>query len=203
MLRMDSIKGVIETIDSGPIAPLLPSLAWNTTTLLSAEPGCGKSTLSLQLACFLSLKYRVCFASLEMHRTIAKGIYDRIQCPSDMLYVSEENDIDALLSEVDNMQVLVIDSLQKVTTKRPIAKQLSEYGMDRLCQWAHDKKRVCWVISQLNKDGQYAGTRGIEHAVDAAISLTKEKASLTKCRWHNIATIDYALTDKGATFING
>jgi len=143
-----------------------------SVTLIGGEPGAGKSTLSLQIA-------------------------DRLAREGEVLYVAAEEDLPAIKSRALRLELSNTRSVRMVpalgaavdlgpmfTRYRPRAIVLDSlaglFGDDideaaeaarRVKAYAVDLKAPVLIVNHVTKDGDFAGLKALEHAVDTTISF--------------------------------
>ena len=154
-------------------------LVKGSVTLLGGEPGIGKSTLLLQVA--LSIQHKVLYVSGEESQSQIKMRAERLQnSPSDCLILTETNtqQIFRNIEEV-NPDVLVIDSIQTLHTNSIDASpgsisQIREATAE-LIKFAKETATPVLLIGHINKEGQIAGPKILEHMVDVVLQFEGDR----------------------------
>lgn len=154
-------------------------LVKGSVTLLGGEPGIGKSTLLLQVA--LSIQHKVLYVSGEESQSQIKMRAERLQnSPSDCLILTETNtqQIFRNIEEV-NPDVLVIDSIQTLHTNSIEASpgsisQIREATAE-LIKFAKETATPVLLIGHINKEGQIAGPKILEHMVDVVLQFEGDR----------------------------
>ena len=157
----------------------------DSVNIMTAPPGQGKSTLLLAVANALAQKGKtVLYISSEESARQVKGRAKRIlPVISDNLYIcdtKETNDIE-LQTEKVGADVLIVDSVSSfcsadVPSQAGTPTQI-RYCSDmiiRLCKNSN-KPRIAVVIAHVTKDDELAGSRSLEHDVDAVMYLEGER----------------------------
>jgi DNA repair protein RadA/Sms len=158
----------------------------DSVTVISAPPGMGKSTLLIQMANGLGKQgYKVLYASGEESDKQIKVRADRV-CQgniSDNLYVVAEtsmNQIEEYVKEFDP-HVIIIDSIQTfyledIPSRPGTPTQVNEctYKLMEIAKNKENPKAV-WIVGQMTKDDELAGSRTFEHAVDTVLYLEGER----------------------------
>lgn len=146
--------------------------------LLGGHPGIGKSTLVLQLLGNISRAGRsVCYFSGEESEQQIGMRAARLHLNSDDLYISNENQVEDILSILNDMRpaVAVVDSIQtaftdqvdslpgNVSQVRECAAMLQQFGKEQDCTMI--------LIGHITKEGRIAGPKMLEHLVDTVLYL--------------------------------
>ena len=153
-----------------------------SAVLIGGDPGIGKSTLLLQTLCSLSnngLKtlYISGEESINQVRIRAKRLQLE-KSPIKLASATSVNDIaKALIKEQPN--VVVIDSIQTVFNPE-ISAAAGTVSQVRLCgneliNIAKTKDISMFIVSHVNKDGQIAGPKVLEHMVDTVLYFEGDK----------------------------
>jgi DNA repair protein RadA/Sms len=150
--------------------------------LVGGDPGIGKSTLLLQLACALAgAGQRVLYVTGEESEAQIRLRASRIGPVPPTLLVLCETDVDALLEAASaaNPAVLVADSIQTLSRAdvegAPGAvSQIRECGLV-LMHFAKATRTTTFLVGHVTKDGAVAGPRVLEHMVDAVLYLEGER----------------------------
>ena len=148
-------------------------------TLLGGEPGIGKSTLLLQIA--LSIPQKVLYVSGEESQSQIKMRAERLdKKSSDCLILTETNtqNIFRNIEEV-NPDLLVIDSIQTLHTNSIDASpgsisQIRESAAE-LIKFAKETATPVLLIGHINKEGQIAGPKILEHMVDVVLQFEGDR----------------------------
>lgn len=153
--------------------------------LIGGDPGIGKSTMSLQVACALSdLGRKVLYISGEESTKQTKMRADRLSTKAkDNLYIVNQIDLNAIIEYINQMkpQVVVIDSIQVVyhpdmTSSPGSVSQVRECA-GILTHLAKSQGIVVFIIGHVTKEGMIAGPRVLEHIVDTVLYFEGERYS--------------------------
>ena len=148
-------------------------------TLIGGEPGIGKSTLLLQIA--LSLSQQVLYVSGEESLSQIKLRADRVGITNnDALFLSETSTEKILLHiEQSEAKFVIIDSIQTIHTERVESSpgsvtQIRESTV-LLLKYAKENNVPIVLIGHINKDGNIAGPKVLEHIVDTVLQFEGDK----------------------------
>lgn len=152
-----------------------------SVTLLSGEPGIGKSTLLLQVCGVLSNNYKLLYVSGEESPSQIKLRAKRLNISNENILLYTETDINEILSEVSavNPDLLIIDSIQTMTdinssTSAGSITQVKNVA-SRLIRMAKTEGISVIIVGHVNKDGGIAGPKVLEHMVDTVLYFDGDK----------------------------
>ncbi len=149
--------------------------------LLTGQPGIGKSTLVLQA--FQKLK--VLYISGEESAEQVKNRAERLSVNLENLSFSADLQIESIIQSLeelkDEIEIVIIDSVQTIYSKDiqgPVAgvSQLKEVTK-KIINFAKQTKLSVLLIGHINKEGDVAGPKTLEHFVDCVLELEGEKVS--------------------------
>ncbi len=149
-------------------------------TLLSGEPGIGKSTLVAQIADALSKNGLIVYASGEESAAQVKGRLERLNCSLDNLRFIGETNIEKIISSVLKAKpdLVIIDSIQTVYSSLIPSEAGSinqiRAGAVKFLEVAKEHDISVILIGHITKDGQVAGPKALEHIVDTVLYLEAE-----------------------------
>ena len=143
--------------------------------LVGGAPGIGKSTLLLQICRQLCLERTVLYVSGEESERQLKLRADRLQVQSDGLYILSETRLSDILEAVDAQKpdVLIVDSIQTVYNEENESapgsvSQVKDCTMS-LMHLSKSMGIMVFVVGHINKDGNIAGPKVLEHMVDCVL----------------------------------
>lgn len=175
---------------------ILPGSAFTIT----AQAGSGKTTLLLQLMEALANNgYDVGYASGEENQYQLAFTCKRLNVSS--VQIANETDVDVLAKAMQDLDVLVIDSFQALSTRNKLNHaELERYAVTTLINAAKANECALFFIMHLTKTGQLKGSTLVPHAVDVNIQITMDDEgdeqdriiSFYKNRFG--ATLDYTAT---------
>ena len=142
-----------------------------SSVTMCAAAGCGKTTLLLQLLEGLSKNgYNVGYSSGEENTYQLAFTCNRIGVRK--VAVANMTDIDELVDAMDDLDALVVDSFQALTTKKKMnSRALEKYAVSRLTRAAKDKECTVFFIMHLTKDGKLKGGTIVPHTVDVNMNI--------------------------------
>ena len=154
-------------------------LVKGSVTLLGGEPGIGKSTLILQVA--LAIPHKVLYVSGEESQSQIKMRAERIQKNSSNCLILTATNTQEIFKNIENTapQILVIDSIQTLHTNDIEASpgsisQIRETTAE-LIKFAKETGTPVLLIGHINKEGQIAGPKILEHMVDVVLQFEGDR----------------------------
>ena len=150
-------------------------------TLLGGDPGIGKSTLILQLACNVADKGKAVYVSGEESKEQVKMRLDRLKLPSDKLKFLSEVDCDVVIKTLseNKPRVVIIDSIQTMMSQDVPSEAGSvtqvRAATTKLLELAKKKNIAIFIIGHVTKEGAVAGPRTLEHLVDCVLYLEGDR----------------------------
>lgn len=157
-------------------------LVRGSLTLISGDPGIGKSTLLLQTANNIANKYgKVLYVSGEESEEQIKIRGDRLEINSDQLYIVSETNLDVIEAYIDQLAPIfvIIDSIQTVY-KEGVASAPGSVSQVKECsnammRIAKGSNIPLFIVAHVTKQGELAGPRVLEHMVDTVLSFEGER----------------------------
>ncbi len=149
--------------------------------LLSGDPGIGKSTILLQICNALQNRFNILYVSAEESEIQIKMRANRLGVESDNIKVMTENDAqsisDYIISSKPN--IVMIDSIQTVALPE-LSSATGSIVQVREC--TNLLLRTCksldipiFIVSHVNKGGDIAGPKVMEHIVDTVLYFEGER----------------------------
>jgi len=143
--------------------------------LVGGAPGIGKSTLLLQICQQLCQERRVLYVSGEESERQIKLRAQRIGVSSDELLILSETQLSDIVSAVKevNPDVLIVDSIQTLCNENNESSpgsisQVKDCTM-AMMQLSKQQGITVFVVGHINKDGNIAGPKVLEHMVDCVL----------------------------------
>ncbi len=173
VVRLTTANAELDRVLGGGIVP-------GALILIGGEPGIGKSTLVLQMA--MQLPRRVLYVSGEESIQQIKLRADRIsRASADNCLVVSDTRIDVLQQHIDQTRpdIVIVDSIQTMQTERTDSlpgsiSQIKECTAV-LMRLAKTLNIPIILIGHINKDGQLAGPKVLEHMVDVVLQFEGDR----------------------------
>lgn len=149
--------------------------------LLGGDPGIGKSTLLLQICEYLGKDLKVLYVSGEESAHQIKLRANRLNVYTQNLFIMTEKDIVAISDYISNMKpdIVMIDSIQtmvvsSIQSSAGSVTQIRE-STNILMNCAKNNNIPIFIVGHVNKDGDLAGPKVLEHMVDAVLYFEGDK----------------------------
>lgn len=143
--------------------------------LVGGAPGIGKSTLLLQICNSLCAQRSVLYVSGEESEKQLKLRAQRLQVVPDELYILSETRLSDILEAVETQKpdILIVDSIQTMYNEENESapgsvSQVKDCTM-ALMQLSKTQGVTVFVVGHINKDGNIAGPKVLEHMVDCVL----------------------------------
>lgn len=176
LARTDTGIGELNRVLGGGLVP-------GSLTLISGEPGIGKSTLIVQVAARLAGRIgTVLYVSGEESEEQIKLRSDRV-CgeTGENLYVVSETNMENVLSMVEKLKpkFIIIDSIQTMYTDMldsapGSVSQVRACG-NALMKLAKTEDIPIFIVAHVTKSGDLAGPKIVEHLVDTVLQFNGER----------------------------
>ena len=150
--------------------------------LLGGEPGIGKSTLFLQIC--LNIKNKVLYVSGEESDNQIKIRANRIKYSNKDCLIYSENKLENIFVQAEKIKpnILIIDSIQTLITSsvdsiQGTITQLKTCTAE-LINFGKRTSIPILLIGHINKDGNIAGPKVLEHMVDTVLQFEGDRNHL-------------------------
>jgi predicted ATP-dependent serine protease len=146
-----------------------------STMTLIAKPGTGKSVFSLILSEKLTTKgYKVGYTSGE--EDIRQIAYNAKRLNVKNLKIATITNVDEIVQHMKNMDFLVIDSFQCLTTDNDLnSRQKVQYFVNTLIKKAKVYDCALLFIVQMTTSGELKGGTTLPYAVDVNLKIDKDE----------------------------
>lgn len=149
--------------------------------LLSGDPGIGKSTLLLQICEYLGNNLKILYVSGEESAHQIKLRAERLNVSTENLFLLCETDVQVVaeLIRQEKPDLVIIDSIQTMNhtdlTSSPGSITQVRECTNLLTRTAKTMNIPVIVVGHVNKDGNIAGPKVMEHIVDAVLYFEGER----------------------------
>ena len=175
--RIDTGIGELNRVLGGGLVP-------GSLTLISGEPGIGKSTIIIQAAAHIaaengSVLYVTGEESEEQIRMRADRVCGQL---SDQLFILAETNIENISAVCQSLEpkFLIIDSIQTMYSS-DLESAPGSVSQVRTC--GNELMRIgksfnipVFIVAHVTKSGDLAGPRIVEHMVDCVLSFTGDRS---------------------------
>lgn len=149
--------------------------------LLTGDPGIGKSTILLQICRRLGEELDILYVSGEESPHQIKLRADRLQVDTDRLSIMGETDAQGICEYIraERPGIVIIDSIQTMNITE-MASSPGSVSQVRECtnlflRTAKSLDIPIIIVGHVNKDGNVAGPKLLEHIVDAVLYFEGER----------------------------
>ena len=143
--------------------------------LVGGAPGIGKSTLLLQICNSLCKGRKVLYISGEESERQLKLRAERLKVDPDDLYILSETRLSDVVAAAEEMQpdILIVDSIQTLYNEENESSpgsvsQVKDCTMSMMTL-SKSQGITVFVVGHINKDGNIAGPKVLEHIVDCVL----------------------------------
>ena len=143
--------------------------------LVGGAPGIGKSTLLLQICDQLCRQRRVLYVSGEESERQLKLRAQRLNVQPDQLLILSETRLSEILDAIEETKpdILIVDSIQTLyhdqnESSPGSVSQVKDCTM-AMMQLSKQQGITVFVVGHINKDGNIAGPKVLEHMVDCVL----------------------------------
>lgn len=157
----------------------------DSITIITSQPGGGKSTLVLAIANEISAQgFRVLYASGEESESQIKNRADRILNKiHENLWILSDTSMDNVLENIleINADLIIIDSIQTFTLEAfpgsragsPTQTMECANELQKIAKGG-SRPRAVILVGQMTKDDELAGLRALEHLVDTVLFIESD-----------------------------
>ena len=151
--------------------------------LVGGAPGIGKSTLLLQICSSLCQGRSVLYISGEESERQLKLRAQRLNVSPEQLYILSETRLSDVLAAVEEIKpdILIVDSIQTLYNENNESSpgsisQVKDCTMSMM-QLSKAQGLTVFVVGHINKDGNIAGPKVLEHMVDCVLYFEGDQNS--------------------------
>ena len=143
------------------------------TFTITAQAGCGKTTLMLQMLEGLAKNgYRVGYCSGE--ESVYQLAFTCKRIGVSRVEIANITDIEEISKLSESYDLLIIDSFQALTTKNKMNMRAKEvHAVQTLVRTAKENECSMGFIMHLTKDGKLKGSTVVPHTVDACLNIDR------------------------------
>jgi len=167
--RIDIHSDELNRVLGGGLVP-------GSVVLIGGEPGIGKSTLVLQIA-LKNPQLKTLYISGEESLQQIKLRAERMGIAGESCYLLNETSLDNVLYHINSLSpdLVIIDSIQTLSTDK-IESSPGSVGQVRECtseilHYAKYSGVPVFLIGHINKEGNLAGPKVLEHIVDTVLQF--------------------------------
>lgn len=168
-IRIDMCDKELNRVLGGGLVP-------GSLVLIGGEPGIGKSTLVLQTVLKLQT-HKILYASGEESAKQLKLRAERLEMNNENLFIVCETHLEQIFTHINNLKpdILIIDSIQTIYTER-VESSPGSISQVRECsasllKFAKETNTPTLLIGHINKEGNIAGPKVLEHIVDTVLQF--------------------------------
>lgn len=151
--------------------------------LVGGAPGIGKSTLLLQLCGLVDGEQKILYVTGEESERQLKMRAKRLGVDNGQIYVIAETGLTEILEAVDELKpdIIIVDSIQtmfdpEISSAPGSISQVRECTMS-IMRMTKEKGFTTFVVGHINKEGNIAGPKVLEHMVDCVLYFEGERST--------------------------
>lgn len=151
--------------------------------LVGGAPGIGKSTLLLQLCGLVEGEMKILYVTGEESERQLKMRAQRLGVDNGQIYVLAETGLTEVLGAADELEpdIMIVDSIQtmfdsEVSSAPGSVSQVRECTMS-IMRMTKEKGFTTFVVGHINKEGNIAGPKVLEHMVDCVLYFEGERST--------------------------
>lgn len=151
--------------------------------LVGGAPGIGKSTLLLQLCGLVEGEQKILYVTGEESERQLKMRAQRLGVDNGQIYVLAETGLTEVLEAADELEpdIMIVDSIQtmfdpEVSSAPGSVSQVRECTMS-IMRMTKEKGFTTFVVGHINKEGNIAGPKVLEHMVDCVLYFEGERST--------------------------
>lgn len=149
--------------------------------LLSGDPGIGKSTILLQISEFLGKNLRILYVSGEESARQIKLRANRLKVATENLLIMCQTDVESIVEYIksEKPDIVIVDSIQTMSVSEissspgSITQVRESTNLFMYCAKSLGIPTI--IVGHVNKDGNIAGPKVLEHIVDCVLYFEGER----------------------------
>ena len=152
-----------------------------SVSLISGEPGIGKSTFLLQVASLFASKGKVLYVTAEESPEQIALRAKRLKAEKENLFIYSENNLEEIARQVEkvNPVLTIYDSIQTLYLPY-IESAAGSVSQVRECtafitNLSKKKGIISFIVGHVTKEGTIAGPKVLEHIVDAVFQFEGDR----------------------------
>ena len=151
-------------------------MVYGSLILIGGEPGIGKSTLALQIA-LKSKNVKTLYVSGEESLRQIKLRAQRLGEEHENIFLLNETSLDEIIHHCTsfNPDIIIVDSIQTLfsdsSDSSPGSVTQVRESATRLLKFAKETSIPVFIIGHINKEGNIAGPKVLEHIVDVVLQF--------------------------------
>ena len=149
--------------------------------LLGGDPGIGKSTILLQICQKIGIDKKILYISGEESARQIKLRANRLDVDTENLFILAQTDVGIIIETIkaEKPDIVIIDSIQTMTHEE-VSSSAGSVTQVRECTnlFMHTAKSLgipIFIVGHVNKDGNIAGPKVLEHIVDTVLYFEGER----------------------------
>lgn len=151
--------------------------------LVGGAPGIGKSTLLLQLCGLVEGEQKILYVTGEESERQLKMRAQRLGVDKGQIYVLAETGLTEVLEAADELEpdIVIVDSIQtmfdpEISSAPGSVSQVRECTMS-IMRMTKENGFTTFVVGHINKEGNIAGPKVLEHMVDCVLYFEGERST--------------------------
>lgn len=151
--------------------------------LVGGAPGIGKSTLLLQLCGLVDGEQKILYVTGEESERQLKMRAQRLGVNNGQIYVIAETGLTEILEAIDELKpdIVIVDSIQtmfdpEISSAPGSVSQVRECTMS-IMRMTKENGFTTFVVGHINKEGNIAGPKVLEHMVDCVLYFEGERST--------------------------
>ena len=184
-------------------------LVEGSTLIISGSPGCGKSTMMVQVAYKLSERkldfqnnLKVLYIAGEENKKQIKMRTERLAINSSNIFLDEDIQVEKVIVAIEETdpKIVVVDSLQMLYTDTlktpPSSPTQMRFCLQTLCRLAKQKGITIIFVGHSTKSGYIAGLQSLQHTVDCVLwlSLNEDNTRTFQAKKNRFGSIEPTYT---------